>query len=157
ERDALTIGAPRHPQIIEFTKKLRRQLSWWFSLKAREIDFGYPNHILQGRAVEQNLRPVRRPSWAATEPGDLTFGSTQRRNYKQSASIALRTEDQARAIWRPIRLPIVGRRVCHLHGIAVAHRLHPEVEIAAPIGTEGNHLSIRRPGRLALQTRIISQ
>src|SRR5215813_3852852 len=157
ERDALAIGMPRRAYIIAFTEKFRRQLSWWFSVEACEVDFGYPNHVLQGRAVEQNLRAIWRPAWAGAEPGDLTFDSAQRRNYKQSASITLRTEDQAGAVRRPIRLPVVSWRGCHSHRIAFADWLHPEVEIAAPIGTVGNHFSVGRPGRLALQTGIIGQ
>src|SRR5262245_25685476 len=93
ERDALTIGMPRHAQISELAKKFRRELSRRFSVKAGEIDLGYPNHVLQGRAVEQNLRAVWRPPWTAAEPGYLTFDSTKRRNDKQSAPITLRTED----------------------------------------------------------------
>src|SRR5687768_5328524 len=133
ERDALAIGMPSRAQISELAEKFRRQLSWRFSVKFHEIDFGYSYDILQGRAVEQNPRTVRRPPRATAKSGDLTFGATQRGYDNQSASITLGTENQARAVRRPIRLPVVCRRGRHLHWIAFADRLNPDVEIAASI------------------------
>src|SRR5262249_47650624 len=109
----------------------------------------------QNRVVEENLRTIPRPARAIAERRNLSRWSAQRRNHKQTAAVALRAEDNPTSIRRPIRLPFVRRITSNWLRIAAAHRLHPDIEIAIPIGTVCNEMSVGRPGWFALQAAVV--
>src|SRR5262249_12551419 len=99
---------------------------------------------------EQNPGTVRGPARAIAERRDFAYASSKGRDDKQPSAVALGAEHDARSIRRQIRLPIMFWRFRHIDRIAAIHLLDPDVEIAATVGTVGDHLPVRPPARLAL-------
>ena len=73
------------------------------------------------------------------------------------SAISFGAKHKATPIRRPVRLPVMRRRVGHSDSVAFADRLHPYVEITAPVRTVGDQVSIRRPAWLAFETRVKGQ
>src|SRR5262245_24016863 len=119
-------------------------------------DINFLSNPIRG-TEKQNPGVVRRPARIIAERNHFAFDSSEGGDEKQAAAVALGAENNTLSIRRPIRLPIVLWRFCHLNRIAAAHLLHPDVEIAVPIGAIGDRAPIGRPGRLTLQPVAVSK
>ena len=89
--------------------------------------------------------------------GQLALHAAERRDDVEAAAIALRAEDEAAAVGRPGGLRILGGRPRHLHGIAAADRLDPDVRVAVSVGGVGEKSPVRRQCGVGLEPRTEGQ
>src|SRR5262245_52285208 len=82
------------------------------------------------RVSEKNPRSVGRITWLITKTRDFLLDSTGCRHYEQPPALTFRTENELRAVGRPIRLPVVRGIRGHLKRLPTVDWLHPEVEVS---------------------------
>jgi len=85
------------------------------------------------------------------------LGAAQRRNHVETSAFVFRAKCDLLPVGRPVRLPVVSRRMSDLHRVPPGYGLDPDVELTAPVGAVSDKAPVRRPGGAELQPGVKRQ